>query len=310
MSAAKGKHGMDLFSATGDDEMTNANKRTMACELVFVTAEMAKAWLDDPRRHRNRPIDTRAVSKLVGVLRRGEADKPGDVRADNMIKFDSNGCMLDGQHRCTAIWATSIGMWCWIARDQPTEHIARYDQARNRAIWDNIYVLHGEEDVKPKHEIIRSMVNIVSRSVRNLTVSESQMFTWLNDHRAGIDYALSVKKRRKASDEVLGLRVAGILGSVALVHPMEPARIERFVDSYLSGSGLSRGDPELTLRTQVLNNRKRLGWMAARDTGRIAIRAMIAAIRNERLQILKEQESAMEYVLLWHSKRLGRDLEP
>lgn len=90
--------------------MNNINPtKAFPIEWVYVTPEMAAAWLGQNEGNRRKRIAH--IDRLVRDLKSGNFLPTGDS-----IKFDWNGNLIDGQHRLSSIVAAGAGMWLVVVR--------------------------------------------------------------------------------------------------------------------------------------------------------------------------------------------------
>jgi hypothetical protein len=98
-------------------------------EEVIVTPEMARAWLDDPDRIKNRPIDTVLAQQFAAWMGGGK------FKATHQgLALDQFGRLLDGQHRLTGvvIYGRPVRMMvCFGARREDMEWIDTHKRRSN-----------------------------------------------------------------------------------------------------------------------------------------------------------------------------------
>lgn len=76
-------------------KVLDKNTNGLKIEHVEITPDIARAWLD--KNQNNRKLNKRFVSQFVQDMRSGNWQITGDA-----IRFDSNGTLIDGQHRLSA----------------------------------------------------------------------------------------------------------------------------------------------------------------------------------------------------------------
>lgn len=76
----------------------------------FVTPEIAREWLKEFNTE-NRNIQKAALNKYIRDIENGSWEDIGDP-----VRFDTNGLMIDGQHRLLAIIHTGVAMWLLVVR--------------------------------------------------------------------------------------------------------------------------------------------------------------------------------------------------
>lgn len=101
-----------------------------------ITPQMAKDWL--ARNTKNRALRPNLVDHLAKVILFGEWQVNGDA-----IRFDTNGKLLDGQHRLQAIVAADKAVESFVIEGLPPKTQETMDMGRKRQISD-VLSLRGE----------------------------------------------------------------------------------------------------------------------------------------------------------------------
>lgn len=113
---------------------TSALTPGVTFEVVNVTPAIAKEYLEHlPARQRL--LSTRTVDRYSNDLLAGEFAFTGDS-----IKFDADGNLIDGQHRCTAIVEADTTAPVLVIRGLPTEAIRFFDAGRPRTFADDLRI--------------------------------------------------------------------------------------------------------------------------------------------------------------------------
>jgi hypothetical protein len=99
----------------------------MRTELVKVTPEMAQVWLQ--MNSKNRPMRTRWVEELANTIKRGEFQL-----THQGIAFDTDGVLLDGQHRLAAIFLADIAVEMMVTWGAPPETFQALDIGQKRSM--------------------------------------------------------------------------------------------------------------------------------------------------------------------------------
>jgi hypothetical protein len=96
----------------------------------FITPEAAKHLLDSGPNRRNRKVMDPAKKRLQGVIKRGE----WMYDSTDAIGLDSEGAVINGQHRLAAISEGDQGVWALVVRGVRPEVIKVIDQPTMRTI--------------------------------------------------------------------------------------------------------------------------------------------------------------------------------
>jgi hypothetical protein len=95
----------------------------------WITPEAAKQMLDTGNR-RNRKVSGPPVKRMQGIIKRGE----WMYDSTDAIGLASDGAVVNGQHRLTAIAEGDIGVWVLVARNVRPEIIKVIDQPTIRTL--------------------------------------------------------------------------------------------------------------------------------------------------------------------------------
>lgn len=120
-------------------------------EYVFVTPEMAVAWLA-VNIDRNRNM---RKSRINGYVRDIQGDRW--VVTGEAIKFDTTGRLIDGQNRCQAIVAAGKGAWVLVVRGISEDALVVLDSGSARNTGDMLVItgLADRADAKDVGAIAR-----------------------------------------------------------------------------------------------------------------------------------------------------------
>lgn len=106
----------------------------MKFELITVSPEIARQWLDT-NADNNRNISPQLVKKLAADIIRDKWRLTGEV-----IKFDSEGRLIDGQHRLSAVIASKKTVQMHVVRDLPPETMYVIDTGKSRSAGDALKI--------------------------------------------------------------------------------------------------------------------------------------------------------------------------
>jgi len=99
---------------------------------VYVSPEMAKQWLNDNNNF-NRPINQAVVDMYVRQIKSGLWR-----RTHQGIAFNTNGILIDGQHRLMAIVNANVTVSVLIFIDESPDNYEYIDCGRNRSNLDTM----------------------------------------------------------------------------------------------------------------------------------------------------------------------------
>ena len=214
-------------------------------EVVVVTPEIAADWLETRNtREKNRNVSANIVNRYATAMRRGEWGL-----THQGLAFDTDGWLLDGQHRLRAVAVSQIAQKFWIFPDMPRDTFDKLDVGRRRLASHVLrkpnaaalvaaakYVAVAEGTFPPRHpteawaELTNTeAVEIVSRWGSNL------------------EEAVRIARNIARPTRILAAPHAAVLAQ-ALRSPYAD-RIEEWERTLMSGANLSPDDSRLRLRT-------------------------------------------------------------
>lgn len=223
-------------------------------KLVTITPAMAAAWLEVGKFH-NRRLDTPLVERISGDIKAGKWLVDG-----NAIRFDSDGNILDGQHRLQAIIKANKKVESFVIHGLSSEVINTIDTGRIRTTSD---ILHFNGYLN---------TNALNTCARWYT-------SWLKESGDLNTNKFMHFKKRISSAEILGIlreypdmvgavsRFSGCrniaklmgVGTAAFLYmvfnEISPTHAESFFNQMESGANLEEGSPVLTLRTALFDKR-------------------------------------------------------
>jgi imidazolonepropionase-like amidohydrolase len=105
----------------------------MSFELMIVTPDMARSWLESNTG--NRSVRKQAVRRLAGVMETG-----GFGLTHQGIAFDDTGRLVDGQHRLMAIAESGVPATLLVCRGLPRSRVGMVDDrvGGTRSICDHM----------------------------------------------------------------------------------------------------------------------------------------------------------------------------
>jgi hypothetical protein len=112
---------------------------------VYVSPDMAKQWLNDVNIF-NRPINQAVVNMYVRQIKSGLWR-----RTHQGIAFDTNGMLIDGQHRLMAIVNANVTVSVLIFIDEAPENYEYIDCGCNRSNLDIIRMSTRDNTLTLKH---------------------------------------------------------------------------------------------------------------------------------------------------------------
>lgn len=115
-----------------------------------VTQDMARDWLAN----RNTPLKNRSLAPAV-VLKYANAMRRGEWGLIHQgLAFDTEGWVLDGQHRLAAVALSGVECEFWVFPDTPRDTFDKLDAGRKRSAGQLLHV--------PNRNVLASTVRILA----------------------------------------------------------------------------------------------------------------------------------------------------
>jgi hypothetical protein len=243
----------------------------MKAEFIQINKERGESYL--ALNTSNRTPRKSYVRHLREAFRRGEY-----VTTHQGIAISQSGILIDGQHRLLALkelnWPSGIVML--VVTGLPDEAAAVVDIGAKRSYSD---VLRMAFDVS-LHSMICAAYNCILKDRSGWSASAN---------RSTPDQLISL--HREFCDDIHAVRgvtkyryCAATLAAWTVAHSQNAEVIEGMVEQFVSGANLDEGDPLLTLRNFLGDNKKGSSSPNRQmERFRKTTRALDAAVKGERL---------------------------
>jgi hypothetical protein len=267
-------------------------------EIVTVTPEQAKEWLAR-RSDRQRRLNEFAIETYARDMAAIDWGLTGDP-----IKFDTEGQLIDGQHRLAACIKAGVSFTTLVVYGVDPDTFDQTDTGRRRYArefykGDNPALVEAiarlrllkERHGGQYHSDLFTPGGWSDRRVRNQTrLRELRVF--MDENAALLDWAA---ERAVRAGTVFPRR--GIYGTVAVdMAAVDPEAEERFTEGVASGANLDVGNPAYTLREQLIKWSSREARPKDRAAFAVAlIRAWNAFVRNKKLLQIKSSVSGEDF---------------
>ncbi len=132
---------------------------------MWVDAGVAEALL--AMNTDNRTLRAKRVSEYAELMRNGLWDE----HTPQMIVFDADMRMADGQHRCYAIIASGHGFWCLVVWGIPPRARLNIDRGGTRNSADNVLMAGNRELIPGDPKRVLELANAFVQGMRPTKVS-------------------------------------------------------------------------------------------------------------------------------------------
>ncbi|MFJ4657949.1 hypothetical protein ACIP5Y_42340 [Nocardia sp. NPDC088792] len=228
-------------------------------ETINVTPQLASEWLD--RNTCNRPMSKMMVTQLAEAMKRGEW-----LHTHQGIAFDTNGVLVDGQHRLAAVVKSGCTVRMLVSHGVEPGTFAVLDTGRKRSARD-VLSLQGEDNAAPLASALRvyHLYTTAPNSAwtgANSQVTNEQIVEFLASHpamRASVELAKSLNRAFRI------LVPAAAVGHYLTCSARPDIDQHAWIEGLETGANLTEHDPRLMLRNIIL--RLAAGKSAAKADG-------------------------------------------
>jgi len=231
----------------------------MYYKKVFVTPEMAAAWLSTNPRNRN--IKRDKVAKLTAAIKNGEYEL-----THQCVALDCDGMLIDGHHRLNAIVAAGIATWMPVMFNAPNS--SKIDIGAPRSDRDSMYMAgYIEKGSNEWNCLTYPLIGLIAS--RNFTAHEAREVTAKEKHniyikyQAYIDPIIDLCKSAKGSLRARGSHILYAM-LCAAVDGVSMEKIKKWYKVLCTGDFFVEGDENATkysrsvllLRNFLMNDTK------------------------------------------------------
>jgi hypothetical protein len=233
----------------------------MRSKVQAVTPKKAAEYLE--QNTANRPLSMRTVREFAAAMRRGEWQV-----THQGIAFDTNGTLVDGQHRLAAIVEADMPVEITVFTDVPEGAFDVLDTGKRRNAAD-VLAIEGEKSAVMLAAMVRTVWLYENRPELNWSggdagVSNHQIVTTLEQHPKLRDF-INIGEQISAANGM----IKSAAGAVSyLVTQASRRDLSPWFDGIIEGTGLTKGDPRLLFRRVMFaHTRKQAGQpMRRRET--------------------------------------------
>lgn len=226
-------------------------KAEPSARIIDLTPEYAAELLD--RNPRNRNFSKRNSATVLRAVANGEWELNGEA-----IKIDTEGYILDGQHRCWAVVESGVTIRTFIIDGLPASTQDTMDTGKSRSLGD-VLAIHGEANASSLASIVRILCQSDKHGLQAALGNKSAVT--VKECLAYLDANPWIREmihpaRRVANHTTLSATVVAALWVAFAQIDNEDA--EYFFDRLVDGVELEAGSPIRVLRSslEVLSKQK------------------------------------------------------
>lgn len=250
----------------------------MKTKTIHVTPQLATDWLK--RNTRNRPVNRGHVERIKRDILAGRW-----IPTHQGIAFGTDGRLLDGQHRLTAIAECGTAVPLTVSEDVPLDAALVMDGGETRRLGHRARIIDGEQPSALEVATINAMAKGLSQVSKDKGTSQEQIESY-RAHISAARFACSLVKGHKK-----GLGRASAIAVIARAsYTIDHGVLRRFCSILMSGVVEKPSDAVVILLRDFLMSSSNAAGGAANssETYRKTARALDAFRKGERLGKLYE----------------------
>jgi hypothetical protein len=271
----------------------NSGRSNVSTTVETINPQTAGEWLE--RNKENRPLREKHIETLAKDMAEGRWVLNGEA-----IVFDSNGLLIDGQHRLWAAFEHQQSFTTVVVRGVDPEAYKTIDAGIKRTAGDAL----GKSGVAYGNIVASAIRLIHAYEHRENASMENIMRRMSNAETAALvtSYPLVMVAAQIVGSVKARRFIAAPAATTALVYfglHDDKQAITDFIEGVASGAGLSRGDARLTARNFFTNARMRKVRLKSLDQFALLVKAWNAFREDTTLSVLKYQETE-EFPVIHH----------
>ena len=212
-------------------------------KLEVLDPVKANVWISKLHPTRQRKAKPNKVSTYAEDMDSGNWMDEGTP-----FRFDENGYMIDGQHRCLAVIKSgmTIPFPVIVIRNVQEAAIQKIDRGATRSMRDILKIATGSSRHSKAGEIAAFKLRVIEgrRAVTDTEIVNKTLGT--------PSYLWVVEA---LPESVRGVTIASVKLALAEMWERDHVKASSFAKSLVDGAGLDYGNPVLTLRNYLLNNK-------------------------------------------------------
>ncbi|WP_020500436.1 hypothetical protein [Sciscionella marina] len=258
----------------------------MRSKVQKITPQKAETMLE--ANTSNRPLSKPVVRAFAEAMRRGEWQV-----THQGIAFDTNGVLVDGQHRLAAIVAAEQPVEMTVFTEVPADTFDVLDTGKRRNAAD-VLAIEGEKSSVMLAAMLRTIYLVANRpdvnwSSGSASVTNTQILETLEAHPKAREY-VHLGERISAATGMI--KSAAGAASYLVDAANKRVDLEDWYEGIIEGAGLRRNDPRLTFRNTMFRMaRKEAGQVQHRRESRehvtLYVKAFNAWARGDNLTQLR-----------------------
>lgn len=224
------------------DAMNASKGKGRSAAVVEICPDDARTILATARNQFvNRGVNENAVLRLAGAMRRGEFVDNGES-----LIFDTDGVLIDGQHRILAIIRSGVSVVVTASLNVPRDAVFTVDDGVKRTSG-SVLTMAGYGNASTLASVARIVWSARRRNPFGGDPSRTQLVELVASD-SGLAAAATV--RPKIINGVGA--VAPFQAVIYFARKYDRAKADEFLDQVTTGEGLHRGNPALAFRNRMV----------------------------------------------------------
>lgn len=248
--------------------------------VVDINPSLASEMLD--KNVKNRKVSNRNFGTLVRAMTNGEWELNGEA-----IKVDSNGFVLDGQHRLHAILESGVTIRTFLIEGLPSSTQDTMDTGKSRGLAD-VLAIRGETNATVIAAVTRRIFLYRRYGLRSATMASFP--TTVKETLRFLDSNEWIKDLATPSSRIgRTAKLPGALTGLLMVAfgEIDQTDADDFFEKLMTGAGLDAGSPILALRKQLAKLHEDKGATNQTYLAAIAVKAWNKYRAGESASLLK-----------------------
>lgn len=227
-------------------------------QILLVTPEMASDWLTHRTYDRNRKISKAITAKYLADMKGGR----WKVTRQGLI-FDTDGKIIDGQHRLSAVANGEVTVAFWVYPDEARDTFEVLDQGYKRQAAHLLGVPNSMTVAAGARYIAALADQDPYGLPRFNRVTNPEIYRTVQDWPELSRFAITAAEIRSAT----WITGAPHLAVLAQASRTEGAleKIDAWRSGLLTGDNLNASDPRLMLRNRFIRQHQYMGGTKNRD---------------------------------------------
>lgn len=246
--------------------------------LVDVTPDLARSWLLRNYEN-NRNVNGTNLARIEDDIKAGQWQV-----SHQGIAFDSQGRLIDGQHRLMAIANTGITVACLVWRDIPFDVFEITDRGQKRD-YHTILQIKGHKNDRSFHSAIRLLTNFTKGFHRNYIPNSIELLEETIEVYGGA--IRSIQSQTSGASTSLHMKSSQFLFACLLGLQISADKTYTFIEQYKEGFGIEKGASTGLLRDFVLSRANTVNQISSSEFFQLAAYCLSKFIRDQKLKIIQ-----------------------